>query len=108
MFCVEVTSGLLYLPHHAAHCLACSNEVAQTFVAEPHFSTSRVADSSAARKGKFSTLSSRELICLTERRDDGIRRSRHGETAQTGGSGPKHGLFSHMSFLALHIVLWAS
>src|SRR5262249_43566793 len=105
MYCMEVTSVLLCLPHHAAHCLACSNEVARTFVAEPHFSTSRVADSSAVRNAKFSTLSSRELICLTERRDDSIRRSRHGGTAQTCDSRPKHGLFSHMPFLALHVAL---
>src|SRR5262252_1506985 len=105
MCCMEVTSVLPCLPHHAAHCLTCSNEVARTFVAEPHFSISRVADSSAARKGKFSTLSSPEFICLTERRDEGGRRSRHGETAQTGGSCPEHGLFSHMPFLALHVAL---
>src|SRR5215831_17786027 len=105
MCCMEVTSVLLCLPHHAAHCLACSNEVARTFVAEPHFCTSRVADSSAARKGKFSTLSSRELICSTERRDDSIRRTRHGKRAQTGDSRPKHGFFSHMPFLALHVAL---
>src|SRR5262249_32483074 len=105
MCCMEVTSVLLCLPHHAAHCLTCSNEVARTFVAEPHFSTSRVADSSAARKGKFSTLSSRELICLTERRDDGIRRSRHGGTTQTVGSCLEHCLLVYMPFLALHVAM---
>jgi hypothetical protein len=75
------------------------------FGAEPHFSTSRVADSSAGRKKKFSTLSSRALICLTERRDDSFRRSRNGGTAQTGGSRLKNGFFSYMPFLALHVAL---
>ena len=52
-------------------------------------------------------MSSRELIYLTEHRDDSIRRSRYGETTQAGGSRLEHGLFSHMPFLALHVALYA-